>query len=271
MTGLACSGLARAQPGGGASSAMPKRRSPAVVIAAWPPSASASARARSLAPRWPPSSGTMTAPSSETASTGGSSRLSARQRRQDADQDAGGADADDRAPGFEQGSDVRRGVVEDLVGERSTPLPGRERPTRGTRAGEGHHRRARPDETLTRLRAERGLGLSRPGRGGWPAVLHMRLRCPLSRRERVHLAADRLGSAAGCGEPVRRQARRRRASRCCLRNKDHRKIRRIGRRPAPAAARPVRPAGWHARHRSHAPKGRCGPAAPAAAADAARP
>ena len=50
MTPLACSGLARVQPGGGASRAMPKRLSPAVVTAGATPSSAAIFRASSLAP-----------------------------------------------------------------------------------------------------------------------------------------------------------------------------------------------------------------------------
>ena len=50
MTPLACSGLARVQPGGGASMAMPKRLSPAVVTAGATPRSAAIFRASSLAP-----------------------------------------------------------------------------------------------------------------------------------------------------------------------------------------------------------------------------
>ena len=73
-----CCGLASTKPGAGSSSAKPKRTSLAVVTAAWPPQSSAMRRARSLAPWWPPSSGTAEEPSSATAITGGSLRLSLR-------------------------------------------------------------------------------------------------------------------------------------------------------------------------------------------------
>ena len=77
-TGFTLSGLAMRQPGGGSSRTMPRRRSPAVVIAATPPVISAIARAKALPPRWPPSKGTATEPSSATATTDGSLSLAAR-------------------------------------------------------------------------------------------------------------------------------------------------------------------------------------------------
>ena len=95
MTGLASSGLASVQPSGGASSATPKRLSPAVVIAAWPPSA-VGKRARQIV------RAAMAAEQRDDARAVLGDRddrrlvaLVGKERREDADQDAGGADADD--------------------------------------------------------------------------------------------------------------------------------------------------------------------------------
>ena len=76
--GFTLSALRMCQPGGGSSSATPRRTSPAVVIAAMPPMSSPIARASALAPWCPPMSGTATEPSSATATTAGSSCLAAR-------------------------------------------------------------------------------------------------------------------------------------------------------------------------------------------------
>ena len=76
--GLASCGFAKTQPCGGSSSVTPKRVSVAVVIAASPCRDVAISLAIRLPALWPPSKGTQNCPSSETASTGGSSCFSRR-------------------------------------------------------------------------------------------------------------------------------------------------------------------------------------------------
>ena len=100
-TGFTLSGLAMRQPGGGSSRTMPRRRSPAVVIAATPPVISAIARAKALPPRWPPSKGTATEPSSVNRDNRRLFKFGSEQRCHRADQDAAGAYADNRASSFE--------------------------------------------------------------------------------------------------------------------------------------------------------------------------
>ena len=91
---------------GGSSRATPKRRSPAVVTAAVAPIESAMRRASSTPPRCPPRSGTANAPSSETATTGGSARLSARAGATERTRIPAAQTPHDGAPRLEELADV---------------------------------------------------------------------------------------------------------------------------------------------------------------------
>ena len=169
VTAFAASGLAMRQPGGGSSRPKPRRTSPAVVIGG----DAAGGRGDGAGE---PVGAVMAAEQrhrdAAVLGDGDDRRLAAlvgEQRRDGADQDAGGADADDRRAGGEQRAQVRDRVGERLRRRHRRARPGRAPACPAAAAADAAPAPARPaaerDERRARRQSRRRRRLGGPAGG----------------------------------------------------------------------------------------------------------